>query len=107
MLEVELRQLVDHLEKCGFAVKPAHKPALGKWVTRETDVEALAWLSEKQASSCIEKLKKWNQRIIRIREAEFTKAWGLASPGQVRDVVFQMARKHLRHGATAETLSKI
>lgn len=141
----ELKQLVEHLKKCGFTVKTTKKPtikkdiqqdqhqqslkiralwlslatmgiirdpseaALGKWIKRETDVDALAWLSGPQASSCIEKLKKWNQRIVRTRAQAFCKAWDMPFIGittELRDCVFKMAMKHLGRGAALDTLTK-
>lgn len=43
-------------------VQNRSEEALGRWVKRETGVEALNWLSSEQASQCIEKLKKWLAR---------------------------------------------
>jgi hypothetical protein len=38
--------------------------ALARWVKRETGVDGLHWLNSEQASSVIEKLKKWRYRAM-------------------------------------------
>ncbi|AKH64247.1 hypothetical protein VY86_13860 [Photorhabdus thracensis] len=39
--------------------------ALAHWVKRETDIDGLQWLDSDQASSIIEKLNKWQNRVTR------------------------------------------
>ncbi|MDM2797245.1 MULTISPECIES: gp16 family protein [Enterobacteriaceae] len=43
-------------------VRDSSEQALALWVKRETGISALRWLSNGQASSVIEKLKKWQRR---------------------------------------------
>lgn len=43
-------------------VRDSSEQALALWVKRETGISALRWLSNEQASSVIEKLKKWQRR---------------------------------------------
>jgi len=43
-------------------VRDSSEQALALWVKRETGISALRWLSNEQASSIIEKLKKWQRR---------------------------------------------
>ncbi|MAL01364.1 MAG: hypothetical protein CL536_04360 [Alcaligenaceae bacterium] len=87
-------------------VRDSSEAALGKWIKRETGIEALVWLDGEQASSCIEKLKKWNHRVVASRRQAFIKAWGIHEWGPLRDAIFKMARKHLGHGADLESLTK-
>lgn len=43
-------------------VRDSSEQALALWVKRETGISALRWLNNEQASSVIEKLKKWQRR---------------------------------------------
>lgn len=43
-------------------IRDRSERALALWVQRETGISALRWLSNEQASSVIEKLKKWQRR---------------------------------------------
>jgi len=45
------------------AVRDPSEASLAAYVKRQTGVEALQWLSEKQASGMIEVLKRWQQRV--------------------------------------------
>jgi phage gp16-like protein len=91
------KDVLDHLKKSGFMVRPAHherkvmrpladdlqstkiralwlelhtagkvrnpdESALAAFVKRQTKVDALQWLTTKQASAVIEELKKWLAR---------------------------------------------
>lgn len=49
-------------------VRDSSEQALALWVKRETGVSALRWLSNEQASSVIEKLKKWQHRAARTKQ---------------------------------------
>ena len=49
-------------------VRDSSEQALALWVKRETGVSALRWLSNEQASSVIEKLKKWQHRAARAKQ---------------------------------------
>lgn len=49
-------------------VRDSSEQALSLWVRRETGVSALRWLSNEQASSVIEKLKKWQHRAARTKQ---------------------------------------
>lgn len=46
-------------------VRDPSEASLNKYVKRLTGVEALQWLDTRQASSVIEALKKWQQRIAK------------------------------------------
>ncbi|ETS32863.1 MULTISPECIES: gp16 family protein [Photorhabdus] len=46
-------------------VHNSSEQALAHWVKRETDIDDLQWLDSGQASSIIEKLKKWRNRVTR------------------------------------------
>lgn len=43
-------------------IRDRSEKALTLWVKRETGISALCWLNAEQASSVIEKLKKWQRR---------------------------------------------
>lgn len=47
-------------------VRDRTEMALAGWVKRETGVDSLQWLDSEQASSLIEKLKKWQYRARRL-----------------------------------------
>ncbi|MCR1304496.1 MULTISPECIES: gp16 family protein [unclassified Enterobacter] len=57
----KLRALWLELASAGI-VRDSSEQALALWVKRETGISALRWLSNEQASSVIEKLKKWQRR---------------------------------------------
>ncbi|WP_387692545.1 gp16 family protein [Photorhabdus sp. RM71S] len=46
-------------------VHNSSEQALAHWIKRETDIDDLQWLDSGQASSIIEKLKKWRNRVTR------------------------------------------
>ncbi len=46
-------------------VRNSSEQALAHWVKRETNIDGLQWLDSDQASSIIEKLKKWQNRVTR------------------------------------------
>jgi len=100
----KIRALWLQLADMGIVRDPS-EAALGRWIKRETGVEALAWLDGDHASRCIEKLKKWNQRIIWKREAELVSSWNLPRQ-QLAAAVFSMARRHLGRGADITTLAQ-
>lgn len=43
-------------------IRDSSELSLARWVKRETGVDGLRWLNSEQASSVIEKLKKWHYR---------------------------------------------
>lgn len=49
-------------------VRDSSEQALALWVKRETGISALRWLSNEQASSVIEKLKKWQRRAAGAKQ---------------------------------------
>ncbi|EAS2276179.1 regulatory protein GemA, partial [Salmonella enterica] len=49
-------------------VRDCSEQALALWVKRETGISALRWLSNEQASSVIEKLKKWQRRAAGVKQ---------------------------------------
>lgn len=49
-------------------VRDSSEQALALWVKRETGISALRWLSNEQASSVIEKLKKWQRRAAGVKQ---------------------------------------
>jgi len=100
----KIRALWLQLADMGIIRDPS-EAALCRWIKRETSVEAMAWLDVDQASRCIEKLKKWSQRIIWKREAELARSWSMPRE-QLRDAVFNMARRHLGRGADITTLTQ-
>ena len=48
-------------------VRDRSENALARWIKRETGISALRWLSTEQASSVIEKLKKWQRRAAGVK----------------------------------------
>ena len=100
----KIRALWLQLADMGIIRDPS-EAALCRWIKRETGVEALAWLDGDQASHSIEKLKKWNQRIIRRREEELVRSWNVRR-GPLAVAVFKMARQHLGRGAEITTLNQ-
>ncbi|MCC8374010.1 MULTISPECIES: gp16 family protein [Photorhabdus] len=46
-------------------VRNGSEQALAHWIKRETDIDGLQWLDSDQASSIIEKLKKWQNHVTR------------------------------------------
>ena len=83
----QLNCVLESMKKKGFRVKPARKASSGlpldnhpqsrkiralwleiaRWIKRETGISALRWLSTEQASSVIEKLKKWQRRAAGVK----------------------------------------
>jgi phage gp16-like protein len=59
-------------------VRDASEAAMASFVCRHTKIEALQWLSSKQASSVIEHLKKWRNRILTERTHALWQALGLS-----------------------------
>lgn len=57
----KIRALWLEMASAGI-VRDSSEQALALWVKRETGVSALRWLGSDQASSVIEKLKKWQRR---------------------------------------------
>lgn len=57
----KIRSLWLEMASAGI-VRDSSEQALALWVKRETGVSALRWLGSDQASSVIEKLKKWQRR---------------------------------------------
>lgn len=57
----KIRALWLELHQLGY-VDDASEKALAAWVKRMTNVDDLHWISGKQASLCIENLKKWQHR---------------------------------------------
>ncbi len=49
-------------------IRDSSEQALALWVKRETGISALRWLSNEQASSVIEKLKKWQRRAAGAKQ---------------------------------------
>lgn len=49
-------------------VRDSSEQALELWIHRETGISALRWLSNEEASSVIEKLKKWQHRVTRVKQ---------------------------------------
>lgn len=49
-------------------VRDSSEQSLALWVKRETGISALRWLSNEQASSVIEKLKKWQRRATGVKQ---------------------------------------
>jgi phage gp16-like protein len=49
-------------------VRDSSEQALALWIHRETGISALRWLSNEEASSVIEKLKKWQHRVTRVKQ---------------------------------------
>ena len=67
------------LELHGMAiVRDPSEAAMASFVCRHTKIEALQWLSSKQASSVIEHLKKWRNRILNERTRALWQALGLS-----------------------------
>jgi phage gp16-like protein len=67
------------LELVGMGiVRDSSEAALASFVCRHTKIEALQWLSSKQASSVIEHLKHWRDRIRTERTRELWAALGLS-----------------------------
>lgn len=67
------------LELHGMSVvRDASEAAMASFVCRHTKIEALQWLSSKQASSVIEHLKKWRNRILTERTRALWQALGLS-----------------------------
>jgi len=58
----KIRALWLHLHGIG-AVRDPSEASLNAYVKRQTGIEALQWLSEKQASGVIDVLKRWQQRV--------------------------------------------
>lgn len=58
-------------------VRDSSEAAMAGFVCRHTKIEALQWLSSKQASSVIEHLKKWRNRILTERQRALWQALGL------------------------------
>lgn len=50
-------------------VRDRSENALARWIKRETGISALRWLNNEQASSVIEKLKKWQHRAAGVKDA--------------------------------------
>ncbi|WP_097424989.1 regulatory protein GemA, partial [Escherichia coli] len=48
-------------------VRDRSENALARWIKRETGISALRWLNTEQASSVIEKLKKWQRRAAGVK----------------------------------------
>ncbi|EES4555917.1 regulatory protein GemA [Escherichia coli] len=48
-------------------VRDRSENALAWWIKRETGISALRWLNTEQASSVIEKLKKWQRRAAGVK----------------------------------------
>ncbi|WP_448511732.1 gp16 family protein [Photorhabdus laumondii] len=46
-------------------VRNGSEQALAHWIKRKTNIDGLQWLDSDQASSIIEKLKKWQNRVTR------------------------------------------
>jgi len=59
-------------------VRDPSEAAMASFVCRHTKIEALQWLSTKQASSVIEHLKKWRNRILTERIRALWQALGLS-----------------------------
>ena len=49
-------------------IRDSSEQALALGVKRETGISALRWLSNEQASSVIEKLKKWQRRAAGVKQ---------------------------------------
>ncbi|HDJ1975263.1 TPA: regulatory protein GemA [Salmonella enterica subsp. enterica] len=49
-------------------VRDRSEKALSLWVQRETEISALRWLNNEQASHVIEKLKKWQRRAAGAKQ---------------------------------------
>ena len=49
-------------------IRDSSELSLARWVKRETGISALRWLSNEQASSVIEKLKKWQRRAAGVKQ---------------------------------------
>lgn len=60
-------------------VRDPSEAALASFVCRHTKIEALQWLTSKQASSMIEHLKKWRNRIMTERTHALLTALGMPS----------------------------
>uniref|UniRef100_UPI0035C756FE gp16 family protein n=1 Tax=Serratia quinivorans TaxID=137545 RepID=UPI0035C756FE len=63
----KIRALWLEMASAGI-VRDSSEQALALWVNRETGISALRWLSNEQASSVIEKLKKWQHRAMRAQQ---------------------------------------
>ncbi|RZS86036.1 gp16 family protein [Pigmentiphaga kullae] len=59
-------------------IRDASEAALAAWVQRETGIAAIDWLDGEQRSKCIEKAKKWRDRIIHGRRVALAGALGVA-----------------------------
>ncbi|MCL2346465.1 MAG: regulatory protein GemA [Desulfobulbus sp.] len=60
----KIRALWLELHAAGAVRNPA-EAALGAYVKRQTGVDALQWLSSREASAVIEALKRWLKRVRR------------------------------------------
>lgn len=67
----KLRALWLEMHTQGF-VKDPSEASLCRWVKREIGVDALQWLSTNQASQLIERLKKWQQRMVKKARCQET-----------------------------------
>ena len=63
----KIRSLWLEMASAGI-VRDSSEQALAWWVKRETGISALRWLSNEQASSVIEKLKKWQRRAAGVKQ---------------------------------------
>lgn len=63
----KIRALWLSLRDAG-ALEDASEAALGSYVRRITDVDALEWISDAQADKVIETLKQWLSRLERANE---------------------------------------
>lgn len=62
----KVRALWLDMHKQGI-VSDASEEALAKWIKREFEVEALQWLAGEQCAQAIERLKKWQRRVLAQR----------------------------------------
>ncbi|WP_297572651.1 gp16 family protein [uncultured Deefgea sp.] len=70
-------------------VRNSSEAALAGFVKRMTKVDALQWLSSKQASQVIEHLKEWLDRVNTQRKAQLLAALALPVAVGIEAVVYQ------------------
>ncbi|KAF7600607.1 MAG: hypothetical protein CGU28_03215 [Candidatus Dactylopiibacterium carminicum] len=73
-------------------IRDPSEQAMAAFVCRHTKIEALQWLSSKQASSVIEHMKKWRNRILTERQRALWQALGLSMTPSLAELAVQHER---------------
>jgi len=85
----KIRALWLFLHEIG-AIKNPSEEALGAYVKRIAQVDALQWLDGKQSMRVIESMKKWAMRFLPGKIEELVSRWECASPAE-GDVIVRKA----------------